>query len=274
MFSRFRERLADTETCSVRPWMQRQKVRSSDEAALREAGLLETPSGQAWDGIEDYLDQVCGRLPMLSYAERQQIREELRQHIEAMVDAYCELGEMREEAVSQALARFGRPQQVARSFFAAYWTSGERRHQSASAAMRKGIGVYGMAGLLTVLGVATAVELLSLPPILNSSLVTLARQAFLPSIMFLVPALAGWYMGADIRTPRPALGSFFALTALCGLSLPLTLLFIKSGPFAVTALGCLNVLFFLWMPTAVIAAAFSHRMARHCGSTRRGTEVA
>lgn len=64
--------------------------------------------------VEDYLDHVLaplvGRVP---YDRRKQLRAELTDHLEALVEARTELGESREEATAAALRQFGDPTKIA-----------------------------------------------------------------------------------------------------------------------------------------------------------------
>lgn len=62
--------------------------------------------------LEQYLEQVETRLVDLPATQRASEVEEMRQHIEASVEAFMELGCSREEAVTQTLTQFGQAQQV------------------------------------------------------------------------------------------------------------------------------------------------------------------
>jgi len=67
--------------------------------------------------VEDYLDRTCS--PMIGqkpYEERAAIREELRSHVLAAIEASKELGASDSEAVAAALKMVGKPEQVSRSF--------------------------------------------------------------------------------------------------------------------------------------------------------------
>jgi len=75
-----------------------------------QAALTETEQAR----LEDFLDAVCapliGKIP---YAARLERRAEVRQHLDALVQAYLELGDTPEKAVAQALAKFGAPERLA-----------------------------------------------------------------------------------------------------------------------------------------------------------------
>jgi hypothetical protein len=217
--------------------------------------------------VEEYLDQVCGRLLTLSFAERRQIRDELRSHIEAMADALMELGEARSEAVTQALAKFGKPERVARSFVTAYLSSGSARLASPAASFGKAMRVYGTAALLMIVFVL-ALTGLATTPHAPGFVKSFAHSGLWTTITMIVPALAGAYMGADLRTQRPGFGSFLGLAAWCGISLPLVVLLFTTNTGPMTLLGVMNYIFFCWIPTATLSATISQWCARRLGRLR------
>ena len=58
--------------------------------------------------VEAYLDQILAPLTRrLSPSRRDELRRELREHLWARVDAYQELGQSEDEAVTEALRQFG-----------------------------------------------------------------------------------------------------------------------------------------------------------------------
>ena len=58
--------------------------------------------------VEAYLDQILAPLARrLSPFHREELRRELREHLWARVDAYRELGQSENEAVTEALRQFG-----------------------------------------------------------------------------------------------------------------------------------------------------------------------
>ncbi len=66
--------------------------------------------------IEDYLDQVMSPLTtVLPFARRQELRREVRQHLEAIIAAHQELGEDPTVACDKAFAQFGKPTEIAES---------------------------------------------------------------------------------------------------------------------------------------------------------------
>lgn len=65
--------------------------------------------------LEQYLDQVEQELKALPSWEREEWREEARQHLGALVEAHEELGSSREEALQAALAQFGPARSLGRA---------------------------------------------------------------------------------------------------------------------------------------------------------------
>lgn len=63
--------------------------------------------------LNDYLEHVTAPLvDVASYQEREAVRMELRQHIEALAEAHEELGSDRAEAMRSAIAQFGKADRV------------------------------------------------------------------------------------------------------------------------------------------------------------------
>ena len=69
------------------------------------------------ESIEDYLDRVCRPLmDALPYAARQELRREIAQHLNALVQAYRESGYAPALATEKALEKFGPPHLVAQKW--------------------------------------------------------------------------------------------------------------------------------------------------------------
>lgn len=69
------------------------------------------------ESIEDYLDRVCRPLmDTLPYAARQELRREIAQHLNALVQAYRESGYAPALATEKALDKFGPPPLVAQKW--------------------------------------------------------------------------------------------------------------------------------------------------------------
>jgi len=75
------------------------------------------PEGWADDQIEDYLDHLCaplvGTVPL---AERRNLRDEVRSHLEALAAEYGFQGMTPAEATAAALQELGEPWQVGQTF--------------------------------------------------------------------------------------------------------------------------------------------------------------
>jgi hypothetical protein len=69
--------------------------------------------------MEDYLDHIYAPMvEAVSYGRRQEIRREMRAHLDQLVAAHEELGSDRDEAVTAAIRQFGPPSLVARKWLA------------------------------------------------------------------------------------------------------------------------------------------------------------
>src|SRR6266581_7943431 len=102
--------------------------------------------------IDDYLDHVCAPLVgLVPYARRQELRAELRGHLEALVATHEELGSERTAAVVMALRQFGPPRCLSRQW-AREWTHGAAPAgpQPAWPAMLTALGSFGLATLLAM----------------------------------------------------------------------------------------------------------------------------
>lgn len=78
------------------------------------------PSAGAPSRLDTYLGEVERHLgARVSTAQRGEIRRELASHLEALVDAYVELGHSPDEALDAALQQFGKARQVGRAYRAA-----------------------------------------------------------------------------------------------------------------------------------------------------------
>jgi hypothetical protein len=125
------------------------QLRSADPGA---AAVLEP---EALAPLEDWLDAACAPLiGRISYTERQDLRNEMRQHLHSLVLAYRELGEPAEVAVDKALRKFGDPATMARQWdFSEGKITGHRRNRIAG--QRHGIRVtLALCALMGVFGFA------------------------------------------------------------------------------------------------------------------------
>lgn len=194
------------------------------------------------------------------YRRRQELRRELASHLESLIEALEELGDSREEAVRDALQRFGDPVKLG-----AQWASQWSKTADPSAW-----------GLLPPLW-ATLVFYFGLT-LITSLLVTTDRTVSRTDEMILilfatvVPALAGLLIGSCARG-RGALGSFFGMFPL---SLFTGLLFQlaarmdppgSNGPAElIGGLVVLQVVF--WLPINTTFAALGSWLRRRVKFTR------
>jgi uncharacterized membrane protein len=80
--------------------------------------------------LDEFLDQLERPLHRLSVSERQEWREEARQHLVYLAEAHEELGASPDEALQAAMRQFGNPQRISRELVAAS-QGPERRIQAA-----------------------------------------------------------------------------------------------------------------------------------------------
>src|SRR5438105_1069741 len=64
--------------------------------------------------FDEYLAQLSRQLDLAPHAWSRELRQELRQHLEALVAAHMELGSSPEEAIAAALRQFGDPVLIGR----------------------------------------------------------------------------------------------------------------------------------------------------------------
>ena len=210
--------------------------------------------------LEDYLDHVCAPLlGLVPYARRQELRAELRGHLEALVATHEELGSERTAAVVLALRPFGPPHHLSRQW-AREWTHGAAPAgpQPAWPAMLTALGSFGLATLLAM--VLMTMWLAGNLPFFNNN----------PALLMvgllggLLPALAGLSTGL-LASARQALGTFYALSLL---TLPAAALALHAlaqpGPGADRAwsLG-LAMMQPLWIPIGCAAAALGGSLRAH-----------
>jgi hypothetical protein len=74
--------------------------------------------------FDEYLTQLSTQLKLAPHEWSGELRQELRQHLEALVAAHMELGSSPEEAVAAALRQFGDPVLIGR------WLSHESRRSN------------------------------------------------------------------------------------------------------------------------------------------------
>ncbi|HLK55703.1 MAG TPA: hypothetical protein VKU00_04025 [Chthonomonadaceae bacterium] len=163
--------------------------------------------------IEDYLDQVCAPLvKYVPYAERKERRREMEMHLEALTQAFLELGSDPLEAVTLALKQFGPPQKVARRWLHEWERAALRvATRSARPAMKWALPRFlGLSLFLAVTLQALEAWGLHLSPILPSAygyVNPLINVQF--TLILGLPLLLGLYTGLRARS-RPVLGTLYA----------------------------------------------------------------
>jgi hypothetical protein len=200
--------------------------------------------------IEDYLDQVYAPLvDVVPYARRQELRTELREHLEALAATHEELGSSREAAVLAAFRQFGPPRDLARQ-----WMRGEAPNRPVPVwrAALVALGCFGVATLLAFKLLTAACP--------DGFAWYYDEIIILLVIGGILPLCGGVATGLVART-RPAFGSFLAVAALF---LPTALVAMdplnhsadKSGLASAALLIC-RAQALLWMPIGCGAAAWA-----------------
>ncbi len=216
--------------------------------AIVSSNLLDTHLG-------DYLDHVCVPLVgVVPYARRQELRAELAEHLEALIESYQEMGSRPEWAVVQALQQFGEPSKLSRQW-AREWASEAPCPEPRSPwrAMKLGLGCFSAAGLLAAVLLRT---------ILNGSPFSVPSVTAEAGLIGLVlPAVAGLMTGR-YSPARPALGAFYALAALIAPTALASLVAVliqpepyESGSPITLGLVLAMAQFLYWIPVGCGAAA-------------------
>jgi hypothetical protein len=222
--------------------------RVSDESAIptgRPAGdePFPNPPGsmpESTERLEDYLDFACaplvGRVP---YSRRQELRAELRSHLEALADSYVELGHTPDTALVLSLRQFGDPTKLGKSWVREWSQAPELR---AGEAFRLSFISFLIPSLIVgpvLYGVVAGMP----PPSAVSDAV----------LLFLVPLVAGMITGWR-STGRQPLAVFYALSLL-------TLCFV---PFQTPMPLLLGI---AWLPAGCVGAAIGSVLRRRFSRT-------
>jgi hypothetical protein len=202
--------------------------------------------------LEEYLDRVYAPLVgVVPYAQRIELRAELREHLQALVTTREESGDSHAGAVRAALTQFGPPHDLAR-LWAREWAhaAAPMRLEPPWRAMGVALGFFGIASLAG----------------LGSFWLTRTGTGALSSgwchflwlfSFYLLPLAAGLAAGTRARS-RHALGAFFALALLTlsvGLPAGLAYRSPETTPLADSGLELAMALAFLWTPIGCGAAA-------------------
>jgi hypothetical protein len=158
--------------------------------------------------LDDYLDQVYAPLVgVVPYAKRQELRAELRGHLEALVSGYQELEPDPGAAVPAALRQFGDPRRLARRLARA-WAP-----EKSASVWRATLTALALFGPAAGLGLASLfwwdmAEALETGPFPMGGLGVECLKVALVS-----PLIAGLVTGL-LAPARAALGTFYALALL------------------------------------------------------------
>ena len=153
--------------------------------------------------LDNWFQRLNAPLKHLPPGERQQLHEEVRQHLDALAKANEELGSTPEEAQRFAMVQFGDPAKIGRRM-AWEWRCSHRLFSPEMMAVVYGIGIHAAAA-------AGLIVLCLLKDLLNYSGINVHDTSGLLAYGYLtgMPLSAGWMVGR--RYPREALmGAFHA----------------------------------------------------------------
>lgn len=233
-------------------WYAEEQTRTAEA----NANAHERERAEADALVEDYLDHVSAGLLSLPRARRTEIRREIEQHIAALARAHEELDDAPLKAAQKALARFGDPAKIARSFSRAWKQPISAQEATAfpGAALKQGLLWFGGAGMMTL---ASSTVLTTPLGTSNAGL----WQCWNAAALVGIPLMAGWKVGG-IAPARAAFGTFLALSLL----LLVTASFCASAwttlPYHIEPLEPVALLLAWWMPLGCASAALSARRAR------------
>ncbi len=228
--------------------------------------------------VEAYLDQLLVPLARnLSNFHREELRRELQAHLWGRVDAYRELGQSEDEAVTEALKQFG-----GASDFVQQWRR-EWQRTPPKLTLRDVYDGGKLALRPSLLGIATALVPFSLPaiPLVLGHYYTLpwAWLTHAEAVLFwpmtgfsylALPILVGARQGQGVSV-RAGLGMTAVLTAELAAASLLYLLSptgLSSEPAADSFFSILLTLLFFWLPLAGGAAAISGWWTRRTKARR------
>lgn len=160
------------------------------------------------DRIEDFLDHLCAPLiGAVPYRERTGLREEARDHIDALIAEALADGATPDAAVEQALAEFGEPWRVGQAWVDE-WCRGvpqSRLARLAGTATLRAFAWFGLASLATIL----AMQAMVLEP------GDVSLQPYVAFLQTVAPLIAGVLTGAmvPVRITRAVALVMLALAA-------------------------------------------------------------
>jgi hypothetical protein len=202
---------------------------------------------------------------VVPYARRQELRAELRAHLEALIATHEELGSSPEVAVVLALRQFGDPRVISRQW-AREWGRPARLGAAEPAwrALPVAFASFGAVAFLALLIIRLA---------MGASPAGSVSVASSGLVVFggLMPVMAGLITGL-LAPSRHALGAFFALSLLVPVFAALA-----SNPLLRGVLGpqwaecgvLMALLLSLWLPIGPVTAALGGMLQARRGSKPR-----
>lgn len=211
--------------------------------------IVLTAPDRAEDRIDAYLRKVEARLMGFPPDIRQGIREELRQHIGALVVAHGELGVDEDEATIAALRQFGEAETVARRFRRAW--SATAPYEKPWLATWEALKTFGAALSAFVALVALSRVLAMFCPSVFRNWLSLPVGALYVGGLFCLPIACGIRLAKRVPT-RAGMGAFFALAGLTVVAAGLTSAI--EGGLCYNMNEFLTFCVVLWIPTGCLSA--------------------
>ena len=215
--------------------------------------------------VEAYLDQILAPLARrLSPFHREELRRELRAHLWARVDAYRELGQTEDEAVTGALRQFGGAEDFTRQWRREWVRTPpnvtlREVWEATRPALRLSLPV-----LLLVPAMIALAGFIAFDSPIGGPFLDALFNVYSVCVVALSPLVLG--LAQSRRAPRhPGLGMFGALSVeIIGLG-ALTWLAGRLLPDQSRVVQCLDgilLLAFFWLPIACASAVLGGRWAR------------
>ncbi len=223
------------------------------------------PLASAPRRVEAYLDQILVPLTRrLSPFHREELRRELREHLWARVDAYRELGQSEDDAVTEALCQFGGAEDFLRQWQREWMRPTQRLTlcevwEAARPALRPSL-----TALLSVPAAIALAGFFAFDSQIGGPFLAALFNVYFVGTVLLPPIVLGLAQGRRASC-HPGLGMFAALSVqIVGLS-ALTWLAGRLLPEQSSVIQCLDALLllaFLWLPISCTTAALGGWWAR------------
>jgi hypothetical protein len=183
----------------------------------------------AQTSLEQYLDQFCAPLERVQPVQEYKVtRQEMRAHLLLSVAAREELGATPEEALAEAIQRFGDPQQLGQA-------PAQEKNTTLRAKRRLSLGVRILGGLIGGFGALSLAPFLSFLMNLDTNVGDTSPPYVLQILLFFLGGRAGWLLASGKGTA--AGGSLAGLAGSqmgIGMGAALTLLAYHRGWLAAT----------------------------------------